>query len=299
MASSVANIRIEPVDVYWKEFESEQFDFANATASGIGGKYVTLANAAGTAFYAWFDENNTDADPAPSGTAISVDYAAAATASAIATAFSTAVGATTGFDATVDGTVVTVVRTAFGACTDSTVGDAGAYVSITKQADGKDVYLGLLDGDVSVAFEEATLELNAHQTGVSVLADLRQGVNATVSLTLKESDNALRKEMFVGSAGGAVTGTSSEVFGWGSIKQGLSTIVQAGKLVMHPVALDSSDKTRDLCFWKAYPLISSLTFSGENPEVMEIEFKCYLDSSKAEGINLFAFGDWTQTGLDA
>jgi hypothetical protein len=166
-------------------------------------------------------------------------------------------------------------------------------------SDGKDVYLGLLEGDVEVAFEEATLELTAHQTGVTLLADLRQGVNATVSLTLKESDNTLRQTLFAGTAGGSVVGTSSTVYGWGDIKQGLSTIVQAGRLIMHPVALADADLSRDMCFWKAYPLISSITFSGENPEVMAIEFKCYIDSSKASGINLFMFGDHTQTGLTA
>lgn len=296
---TTSNIRIEPVDVTWRDYESESFDFTNATAAGLGGKYVTLSNVAGTAFYAWFDENTTDADPAPGGTAILVAYAASATATAIATAFQAAVDGTTGFDATISGLVVTVTRTAFGSCTASTDGDAGAFVTYTQLSVGKDVYLGYLDGDVEVAFEEATLELTAHQTGTTLLADLRQGVNATVSLTLKESDNTLRQEMFSGTAGGTVVGGSSTVYGWGNIKQGLSSITQAGRLIMHPVALADADLTRDMCFWKAYPLISSITFSGENPEVMAIEFKCYIDTSKKSGINLFMFGDHTQAGLTA
>lgn len=297
---NVANIRIEPVDVTWKDYESESWDFTNATASGLGGKYVILYNASGTKFYAWFDENNTDTDPAVSGaTAIAVDYATSATASAIASAFSTAVGAATGFDCSVSGVVATSIRTSFGSVTDSTVGDSGSYITLTQLTDGKDVYLGYLDGDVEVSFEEATLELTAHQTGTTLLADLRQGVNATVSLTLKESDNTLRQTLFAGTAGGSVAGATSTVYGWGNIKQGLSTIVQAGRLIFHPVALSSSDYSRDMCFWKAYPLIQSITFSGENPEVMAIEFKCYIDTSKAEGINLFMFGDHTQSGLTA
>ncbi len=299
MASSVQNIRIEPVNVYWKDYESESFDFTNATASGLGGKYVLLWNASGTAFYAWFDENNTDSDPAPGGTSIQVDYAASATPSAIATAFASAVGAATGFDATASGAVVTVVRTAYGSVTQSTVGNAGSFVSYTRLAVGKDVDLGLLDSDVEVAFEEATLELLTHQTGTTVRADLRQGVNATISLTLKESDNTLRQNMFANTAGGTVAGGSSTVYGWGSVKQGLSTMVEAGRLILHPVALASNDYSRDLCFWKAYPLISSIVFSGENPEIMAIEFKCYLDDSKSENINLFMFGDHTQAGLTA
>lgn len=300
MASSVANIRIEPVDVSWKQYESECFDFANATASGLGGQYVVLYHPNGTGYYAWFNENSTDTDPAPGGlTEIEVPYAASATPAAIAAAFDTAVDAVAGFDVSVSGTVATVVRTVFGSCTDSTTGTA-TNVLLTKVQDGKDVYLGLLDGDVEVAFEEATLELTAHQTGTTLRADLRQGVNATVSLTLKESDNALRKEMFVGSAGGAFTpGGGTELYGWGDKKQGLSSVIDAGRLILHPVALASNDYTRDLCFWLAYPLIQSITFSGENPEVMGIEFKCYIDSSKPEGINLFAFGNHTQAGITA
>lgn len=303
MSSSVANIRIEPVDVSWRDYESECWDFTNATASGLGGKYVYITSAAGVLNYIWFDENNTDVDPAPGGgaVAIEVNYAAAATPAAIATAFNTAVGAATGYDCTLDasGLVATSIRTAFGACTDSTVGNVGALIALTKVSEGKDVYLGLLDGDVEVSFEEATLPLTAHQTGTTLLADLRQGVNATVALTLKESDNAIRQTLFAGTAGGAVVGGTSTVYGWGDKKQGLSTVIDAARLILHPVALADADLSRDMCFWKAYPLINSIVFSGENPEVMAIEFKCYIDSRKADGINLFMFGDHTQAGLDA
>lgn len=300
MSSSTANIRIEPVYVYWKEKEQEQWDFANVTASGYGGKYVTMYLPTGVGYYAWGDENSTDSDPAPAGlTGIQVAYAASASASAIATAFQAAVDAITGFTATVSGTVVTVIRDSDGECTDATIGNA-TQVTLTKCQDGKDVDLGLLQGDVEVSFEETTLELTAHSSGTTLLADLRQGVSATVSLTLQESDNAKRKSMFTGSAGDAFTPSGgTELFGWGSIKQGLNTIVDAGRLIFHPVALSASDYTRDMCFWKAYPKISSLTFSGENPEVMSVEFNCYLDSSRPTGINLFSVGDHTQTGITA
>jgi len=66
---------------------------------------------------------------------------------------------------------------------------------------------------------------------------------------------------------------------------------------MHPVALPENDRSRDLCFWKSYPLISSLVFSGENPETMSISFKAYIDDSRPKGVNLFAFGDHTQAGV--
>jgi hypothetical protein len=297
MASSVSNIRIEPCNVNWKQYEQETFDFATATAAGIGGKYVLLYSADdAVAYFAWFDENNTDTNPAvASKTAIEVNYAASASASAIATAFSSAVDAVSGFNCSVSGTVVTVTRTAYGECTDSSAGNAGLYCEVTKCQNGKNVDLGLLDGDIEVSMEEATFELTVHQTGATPRADLRTGVIANIKMSLKESDNPLRKQMFKHTAGGTYTPSGgSEVFGWGDLKQGLNTVIDAGRLILHPVALSNSDYTRDMCFWLAYPLISGITFSGENPEMMSIEFKCYLDSTKPEQVNLFMFGDHTQ-----
>ena len=297
MSSSVSNIRIEPCNVYWKQYEQETFDFATATAAGIGGKYVLIWSADDAVpYFAWFDENNTDTNPAVAAkTAIEVNFAASAAASAIATAFSTAVDAVAGFQTSVSGTVVTVTRTAYGETSDSTAGNAGSYCEVTKCQSGKNVDLGLLDGDISVSLEENTFELTVHQSGATPRADLRTGTTATVALSLKESDNPLRKQMFKHTAGGTYTPSGgSEVFGWGDVKQGLNTVIDAGRLILHPVALASNDYSRDMCYWLSYPLISAITFSGENPLMMECEFKCYLDSSKPENINLFMIGDHTQ-----
>jgi hypothetical protein len=297
MSSTVNNIKIEPMNVSWQIEEQEQFDFATGTAAGLGGKYVLLwsANDA-VAYYAWFDENNTDTDPAVSGkTAIEVNYAASASASAIATAFSTAVNAVTGFDASVSGTVVTVTRTVAGTTTSSTIGNATGFVTVTLCQEGGNLDLGLLDGDTELTFEESTFEVTAQQTGTTLLADLRQGVSAEIGLTLKESDNAKLKEVFAGAAGGTHTPVSgTEMFGWGKSRQGSNTIIQARRLVLHPVALGSTDYTRDICFWKAYPMPDTMTISGENPKVTSITFKTYLDSNKPDAIQLFAIGNWTQ-----
>lgn len=71
-------------------------------------------------------------------------------------------------------------------------------------------------------------------------------------------------------------------------------MVQARRLVLHPVRLDDADYSEDLCFWKAYPIPESIVYSGENPKVMNISFKCYLDEDQPSVIQLFSVGDWTQ-----
>ncbi len=291
--AGVGNIKIEPVNVTWEIEHQEHFDFDGQTAAGLGGKYVLLWNAAGTAFYAWFDENGTDVDPAvASKTEIEVDYAASATDSAIATAFASAVGAATGFNATASGTVVTVVRTDPGEVTASTVGNT--TVDITVCQFGRSMDLGLLEGDVEYAFEETLLEVKAHQTGSTLLAELRQGTVNTITLTMQETQVAALKEMFANVSGGTDSSVSTEVFGVGTSRIGTNTIIQSARLILHPEALASNDYSRTMCFWKAYPQPESLVFSGENPQVLSVTFKMYKDDSKPEAVNIWCMGDYTQ-----
>jgi hypothetical protein len=302
MASNVQNIRIEPMDVTWQIEEQDQWDFKDATAAGLGGKYVVMYLPTGVGYYAWFDENNTDVDPAPGGglTAIEVNYAASASASAIATAFEAAVDAVTGFDGVVDGTVVTITRTAVGDCADSTLGNVTSGITLTKCQDGKDVDLGSLQGDIEVSLDPATFEVKEHQSGETILAELRQGESVSITMTLQESDNPLRKALFKGTSGGTFTPSGgTELYGLGDSKLGFNTIIDSARLILHPVSLGGSDYSRDWCFWKAYPLIESITFSGTDPEVMSISFKCYKDDAKPSAIRIFAIGNHTQAGITA
>lgn len=302
--AGVGNIKIEPVSCTWEIEEMETFDFTGQTAAGLGGKYVLLWKALdAVAYYAWFDENNTDVDPAvASKTAIEVNYAASAASTAIASAFATAVNAVAGFDAVVDSddsNVVVVTRTAVGETTASTEGNT--TIEVTRCQEGGSFDLGLLQGDLEVSFEETLLEVTAHQSGVTPLADLRQGSVTSVTLTMQETHAAALKQMFAKAAGGTDTpGGGTEVFGVGSSRVGTNTIVQARRLILQPEALASNDYSRTICFWKAYPLPESLVFSGENPQVLSVTFKIYKIEDIAgndpipEAINIWCYGNYTQ-----
>jgi hypothetical protein len=86
------------------------------------------------------------------------------------------------------------------------------------------------------------------------------------------------------------TGTNA-LTGWGKSKDFTGMMTEAAKLALHPVALDSSDKSRDLAFWKAYPMVGSIVKSGENPSTVSVTFKIFPDTSKADEVRLFALGD--------
>lgn len=88
------------------------------------------------------------------------------------------------------------------------------------------------------------------------------------------------------------TGTST-MTGWGKSQDFTSMLSDAQKLVLHPVVNSASTYTGDIAFWKAYPMLDSIKNSGEKEKVIEVTFKIFPDTSKADAIRLFVQGDHT------
>ena len=298
MSCTTGDISISPVNVYWQHEHVDVFDFASATATGVGGKYVTLYLPNGDGFYAWFDENNTDTDPAPGGlTDIEVDFAAAATPQAIATSFQSAVNAVTGFTATVSGTQVTVTRDAVGAVTPSALGPSmTGLVTITVCTNGKDLDLGLLQGDVELSVAPANFIVQAHQSGLTPRAALFQGLETLeVTTTLLETGSS-KLEAIYGVYGGSFTPSmGTKVFGIGTSKQGQNLLIDGGRLVLRPV--NAVDQTTDTNLMMAIPVPDSLVFSGENPKTLSITWQGFIADGKDSRVSGLLFGDATQTGI--
>lgn len=294
MSCTASSIKIDPVNVYWQIAAQDCWDFANATASGIGGKYVYLYLPDGTKYYAWFDENNTDTDPAPGGGAlpIEVDYAASATASAIASAFASEVSLIAGFTAVANGTVVCVDRDDVGEVTDSTEGNAGTYVDLSICRRGKDFDLGLIDGDVGVEFDPQLLDIKAHQSGTTLRAQLLQGFSIKVTTKLLETTTSKLKTLFKIYGGVFTPSGGTELFGAGSAKIGSNLLVEAARLILKPV--NAVDDTTNVVLALAVPKPGTLTFSGENPKTLEVEWTGFQDGDINTKVNNLIFGDQTQ-----
>ena len=80
------------------------------------------------------------------------------------------------------------------------------------------------------------------------------------------------------------------VTGWGESKRFTNLSNDTKILKLHPANTAESDITRDLVFWKAYPMLESITKSGENPQTINLTFKIFPDSSRDAGVNIFACG---------
>ena len=161
--------------------------------------------------------------------------------------------------------------------------------------DGVD--LGCCDGDISFAPTEESIDITCHQTGMQILDRLRTAINYEVSVVLKEV-STLQLEALFKYAGQAYTPTpmgAVEVVGVGTKKIGSSMIADAKKLVLHPVnaPVSPDEYTRDHTWWKAYPVIGNVTFSGENPVMVEVTFVVFRDEDKVTEADIYVFGDTT------
>lgn len=288
MSNDVNDIRIEPVNLLW---EIEQQDCVQTVADvsdSLDGEYFLL----GSDFYVWMN-GVIAADPAPAGrTGIPVAYTTNDTAATLAGLIQAAVDANAAFNASVSGDKVCITRVGTAAVVAAADFNTGFTITQTQESGSMD--LGFLSGNVEDSFEEQLLDITAHQTGTTVLAALRQGVTASITLTMQQTTVANLKELFAHTGGDSFTPSGgTELFGWGTSRQGNNVIPQSRRLNLHPVNA-GVDKSRDLTFWKAYPLLKSLKYSGEEAKTLDVEWRIFLDDSKDPSISFFAFGDYSQ-----
>lgn len=82
---------------------------------------------------------------------------------------------------------------------------------------------------------------------------------------------------------------TTESYAWGNAKDFTGMLSQAAQLILHPSALSAADETRDISFWKAYPMLGSIVKSGENPSTVSVEWAIFPDLSRSTD-RLMVFG---------
>lgn len=300
---TVANVKVEPVNVTWGEdiMQQELITCVADVAGSLNSKYFVFYTTGGTKHYAWFDVASGGSDPAVSGgTGHEVDIASGATAAAVATALQAVLTAVSGFDATVDGPVVTLTATSAGYAKPAHEGAAATGFSFSVDYYGDTaVDLGFCDGNIEPNHEEQYVDVTSHQTGTQIMSQIHTGNSMSIAISLKESTVSQMRKILLSEGDSLIpdgTGVSStEVMGYGTDRQFKQTLGRAKKLVLHPTVLPSSNKTRDLTFWKAFPKLPSWNYSGEEIMLLPVEFMIYPDYTKAAQIRMCAFGDATQT----
>lgn len=297
----LGNIKIEPMVVTWGADVAQVSTITCVAdvADSLDGDYFFLYTPGGVKHYFWFNTSGGSAsDPSIAGaTAHAVAITTGDTAAAVAIALEAVIEATTGFDSTVSSGVVTVTNSDVGYAPGPYEGvGTGFSFAVTTQGDTA-ADIGFVDGDIEVSQAEDLVEIKGHETGSNVLGHIRTGKQVEITLTFQETSAAQLRKLFIqgGNAFTPAGAAATEVHGWGFTKDFTQTMNQAKKLVLHPKVLGSGDRSLDRTYWKAYPMLESIAFSGENKLVVPVTFKIYPDTSKNAYVQYFAVGDGTQT----
>lgn len=301
---SVANVRIEPAKVTWGVDTAQvgTIQCVADVASSLNNKYFLVYTALNAIkYHVWFNVAAAGTDPAPGGsTALPVAISANASASTVATAVAAALDGLAGFVSTASGNIVTNTNASIGyssASHDSASASAtGFSFHLTTQGIAA-ADVGLIEGDSELKFDEELEDIKAQESGSNILGQLRKGFKASIKMTFKETSTAQLLKVLTQSGNSfiPVGSGATEVVGFGTAKQFESTFSQATKLVLHPVALPSTDHSRDWTFWLAYPKLESLKYSGEKQQEIPLTFTLFLDQSRKKGYEFGVFGDATQT----
>jgi hypothetical protein len=296
-------IKLEAVNAFWGREHCRSVKTVADVSSSLNDTYFDL-NAMGadyeteTLYYVWFNVGAAGTDPSIAGkTGVEVAISANDSAATVASAIQSAVDALGLFDATVSGDLVTIENVNMGKITVETdSGSTGFTLEVLRLGLGGD--LGkTAEGGTSLSFEADTVQLTSDQTGSFPLGDVMRGAVIGAEMTLIEMTKD-RWETVVGSVIGDIHTPSggTSLVGIGEDKLYKNLIDYAGKLILHPISLEDSDKSRDVVFHKCAPVPSSINFSGSDVQGMEVTFNAYLDQSGNVNskINMFSFGDHTQ-----
>lgn len=310
MASCRTNadgIKIEPVYVTWENQQVLKVTCVADVADSLNETYFTFSSTTAN-FYAWLS-TDMGTDPAIAGrTAIPVVGDTGDTAAELAALFATAINSNANFHAKVDPCdsatfyiMNKIAGEALAVAADG-AGMAATGFTIETLREGAKLEVGFIDGDIEVGLTEDILDVTSHQTGTQIIQALRTGRNiGNLALTMKESDAAKLKAIIEASGVEFLPSEmgSTAVSAWGSedTKAFGNIGADARKLVLHPLTKSSTDYTEDFCFWRAYPLLQGVTISGENPRLINVEFKIIPDQLLDSRARQFVYGDHTQNFL--
>ena len=296
-ASAKTDIKLEAVSVKWGREECRKVTFVDDVAGSLDSEYWDLntvdESGVETQYYVWLD-NGSSVDPGIAGkTGIQVTYADNDDAATIAGLFVTALPASV--EASQSGAEVVYENGDIGAVTAEVFTNAPA-LTFEALSSGIGGSLGATaEGGSTLNMETQAVELKSDQTGQIVLGEVYTGSTASVDMSLIE----MTKERWETVVGGVTGDIYTPSGGTRLVGQGTSRLYQnlfdlGGKLILHPIRLDASDKSEDIIFWKSAPKPASIAYSGQDIQGMEVSFVAYNDSSKPEEVSLFAQGDWTQ-----
>jgi hypothetical protein len=283
------------------KFGAEELSCITPVAGLTGGEYFLIASPAAE-YYVWTDVDDASVNPAPAGKLpIEVDVATGYTVSDWITSAIAAIEAIQESGENVfrakassDGLSMSVEAIEVGAPLAALAdNDTTFTLEVDRAGFGGD--LGRTKEGIEVSFEATTFDVVANQTGTLILDQIIQGTSASLSASFLElSIERLATIIGKGFGDSFTPGGGTELVGFGTSKNFQSSFDLGGKLILHPIRLAESDKTRDVVFHKCLPLPESINYDGTDSQALSVSFTALQDDSKRAEISIFSIGDWKQ-----
>lgn len=296
----VNNVINSPVNAVWRIEAEESIDFAGL--SDPDGLEFNLFKVDGTKIRFVFNLDAGSVIPSAGAgeVVIEIPVTTGDSAEDIASAFQTAADADADLTAVVDAvdlSVVTVKRVAVGRVNAPV--DVDSQVKIVVCRTGQNLALGLLNEPPEVATETNVFDIVAEQSGDTILGQLVQGTNVSVSLSLLETPFSVVKELYgIYGTNSFTPGSGTEVAGVGSGSVGKSLLREAARLELLPVNVVDDNLSYAVNLMLSVPVPSSISFAGNEPRTLTVDFTGYANRDLANSnVNQLLFGDATQTGL--
>lgn len=293
------SINLEAANVSWG---SEEFSCITPDTELTGGESFLIASQS-KEYQVWTDIDDGSSAPTPSGSQelVEVDVSTGYSVSDWITAFITAIEGVTDANsdpvfrakASSDGLSVSVETIEIGAVQAALADvDTSFTFNVDKAGFGGD--LGRTKEGIEVTFEASLFDVQANQTGTLLLDQIIQGTTASLSASFLELTIERFKTIIGNGFGDTLTVGGEDLVGFGTSKNFKSSFDQAGKLILHPVRLASTDRSRDVVFHKTLPLPESLNYDGTDSQALSASFNALQDDSKDSKISIFSIGDWKQ-----
>lgn len=291
----------EAASVAWGRENCQSIGFVDDVAGSLAGEYWD-ANVIGSDYstvsgYRFWLSDGVASAPADGGnTLVAVSYSQGDDAATIAAAASAAMDGVTNLSASSSGAVATFENDFIGKV-EADDGSNAPSLTFSQLQDSIGGDLGVTSEGIELGLETQVGQLTSNQTASYVLGEIVQGANVTMTMSLAE----VTKERVETVIGGVVGDTfipsapnSTSLSGMGEAKLFSNLFDLGGKLILHPLSNEESDRSRDVIFWRSAPKPESLNYDGTTQQALSITFVAYLDRSKPKKINLWAEGDWTQ-----
>lgn len=291
-------ITVKPMNVVWGRRHKFQATTVADVADSLNGKYFTFevpdADLLPIKFAPWIDTNAGVAPVVAGATLVQINSNTGDTATAIAAQIVVDLNLNATFAANAIassvGAVVTITAKRPGAVAAAAVGTSTFTLLALQVGFGRD--LGATNGGIEVSFNSDMTDVVADQLGTQILDKIITATNLEIGMTISELTKE-NWELLLGQVIGEVyTGGVTDVTGMGESKRFKNMSQYAGEMVLTPIG--ATDKLENMHFWKVYPNIDTVSFSGQDLNQMSLTWGVLRDTSKPKEINLMVYGDGEQ-----